>query len=685
MHIYIWFLIITIIIALGTCITIFKRRNIKGAKAIFFLMTAVAFWSLSYLFEIISKTLNEKIIWYNIEYFAIATVPFFWLFFSLQYADIDKFIVSKKINIFLIIPAITIILVWTNKYHNLMIGDTLNNIGTQIPVVIKSSGLWFWVNTTYTYLLIITGSIILIRAGFNLPSLYIKQGIVLSVGASFPFVGSVLYIFKLNPIAPFDLTPVACLLSGVVLTYSLLKLRVFQLAPIARDKIFDKIADGVLVFDGQGKIIDANQSLQNILKFRISKVVGQNVIQFLISRKINLNLAFEKGNIISSQLLSRGNKDIILKLFINETGPNSQMDKHYFSLKIMPIEKNKSALTGYMIIFHDITESKIYEEYLSESKRKIENLNKISYELSMCDNEEEIYLKTASAIEQVTGSTLCSFFINNGGSIINKFNSNPSIEELSSDEIFITEVLDKFFDNGKPIILEISNLKIVSPGLQSKFPEIMSVLGIPISDIGVVLLLNGKNLLQNEENVRLCILLLGHTAESLKRLWMQETLREQALKDPLTGVYNRRYFNQFIEKEVERLKRYNYPITLIMTDVDRFKEINDRFGHQIGDKVLQGVGQVLEAQIRKFDTVIRYGGDEFLIVLPEVNDKNVDSFITRIREAIKNWNNTARLVDFDIELSIGFSYWDTLFNGTIDDVLYYADMKMYKDKNKGRK
>ncbi len=121
-----------------------------------------------------------------------------------------------------------------------------------------------------------------------------------------------------------------------------------------------------------------------------------------------------------------------------------------------------------------------------------------------------------------------------------------------------------------------------------------------------------------------------------------------------------------------------------MMDVNRFKEINDKLGHQTGDLVLQVVGKVLESQIRKFDTVIRYGGDEFLIVAPEIEGKNIDNFIIRIREAIYNWNRENKLIDFDIELSIGFSCWDPSLNESIARTLYRADMKMYEDKNKNR-
>ena len=160
----------------------------------------------------------------------------------------------------------------------------------------------------------------------------------------------------------------------------------------------------------------------------------------------------------------------------------------------------------------------------------------------------------------------------------------------------------------------------------------------------------------------------------------EEKLSHMAHHDSLTGVFNRHYLSTALKRETERAERYKHPIGFLMIDVNRFKMINDTMGHKMGDFVIKTVAQVLQAAIRRVDMVFRYGGDEFLIVLPETNGDTqfVKEHIVR---AMEEWNRTSDVLDFDVTLSVGVSHWMPGEGQTTDEALNLADTRMYEEKH----
>jgi diguanylate cyclase (GGDEF)-like protein/PAS domain S-box-containing protein len=154
------------------------------------------------------------------------------------------------------------------------------------------------------------------------------------------------------------------------------------------------------------------------------------------------------------------------------------------------------------------------------------------------------------------------------------------------------------------------------------------------------------------------------------------------MHDYLTDAFNRRYLFEYAELEIKRCKRYEHPLHLLMIDVDKFKNINDTFGHNIGDEVLYSLVKCINEKVRPFDMVCRYAGDEFCIILPETNQQGAYEIAERIRAGAEKITLT-NADNLTITLSIGIAEYKEIFSG-IEDWIFSADSALYKAKEAGR-
>src|SRR5206468_2247923 len=134
---------------------------------------------------------------------------------------------------------------------------------------------------------------------------------------------------------------------------------------------------------------------------------------------------------------------------------------------------------------------------------------------------------------------------------------------------------------------------------------------------------------------RLAIAVAQHVGLALANLKLQDKLRSQSIRDPLTGLFNRRYMEESLEREFSRATRTRRPLSAVMIDLDNFKQVNDKYGHDAGDEVLAQVGQLLGASVRKADIVCRYGGEEFTLILPEAAVVHAAKRAAQLREKLK--------------------------------------------------
>lgn len=153
--------------------------------------------------------------------------------------------------------------------------------------------------------------------------------------------------------------------------------------------------------------------------------------------------------------------------------------------------------------------------------------------------------------------------------------------------------------------------------------------------------------------------------------------------DSLTQTYNRRYFDDLIVREASRVDRTDGVFTLLMVDVNDFKGVNDRFGHLEGDRFLREVAGVISRSFRKTDVVVRYGGDEFVVLMPDTREAQAGFALERLVGAVADWNDANRSSRYSMEFSFGLASYTK--GSRIEEVLDQADRRMYSHKSAMRR
>jgi diguanylate cyclase (GGDEF)-like protein len=160
-----------------------------------------------------------------------------------------------------------------------------------------------------------------------------------------------------------------------------------------------------------------------------------------------------------------------------------------------------------------------------------------------------------------------------------------------------------------------------------------------------------------------------------------ERVKQLAYLDGLTGIFNRRYFELRITEEIERARRFRAGMAVVMVDIDQFKNLNDEFGHLLGDEVLRQVSSIFHQQLRKIDVVCRYGGEEFAILLSQTNGQHSQSVAEKLRRLVETWQFPG--VPRPVTISAGIATYPE-HGTTRDELVKSADAGLYAAKQSGR-
>lgn len=327
-------------------------------------------------------------------------------------------------------------------------------------------------------------------------------------------------------------------------------------------------------------------------------------------------------------------------------------------------------------VFHDI----------ASTHREIQAVYEISQNIGRSLNVKDTLAYLSSRIKRFVPYSACSIYLVNSGDdrLLPYHVAGMHRDLLEGVEVSLGSGVTGWVGANNKCLVNVSP-ELDFPNVEILRLAFRSSLSIPLAVdstvVGVTTLYSDTPNNYTDQHLRLMEAIAPHAAAAVSNAIIYAETQEDAYTDPLTGLPNIRYFNMFIAGELKRAKRVGSPLALLMMDLDGFKSVNDRYGHKNGDALLVEVGRVLRAQLRKSDICLRYGGDEFVAILPGVDKALADHTARRIQMAFEG-RGLINIEGEDVGVGISVGVATFPVDGIdADTLLVAADRDMYLNKS----
>jgi len=333
-----------------------RRRWSPGVAPITLLALGIAIWSLGYGIALGVHDLAARILWAKVQHIGIAASSVGMTIFALDYAGFEKWLVGRNVILLSLVPVTGMLLAWTNELHRLIWTDIKLDIVNSIAVLDLKYGVYFWFYTAYNYLVLLFSTLVFLIIFLRSAGLRREQSGILLVGTLFPWVTNVMYLAGWNPFPHLDLTPFGYSLTCIVISWGLFRHHLFDIVPIARDKIVESMGDGVIVLDEQARVVDINPAAQRMIGWPFAQAVGQPA-ERVFAAYADLVERFRDALEMQTQM---------------EVG--EAQARRWYDLHFSPLYGRQGRLIGRMILVHDITQRKQIEQAEREQRALAEAL-----------------------------------------------------------------------------------------------------------------------------------------------------------------------------------------------------------------------------------------------------------------------------------------------------------------------
>jgi PAS domain S-box-containing protein len=341
-------MLLSFLIASILSVMAFRQRSFARMRTMGWLMLGLAEWSLGYALELAAVQQPIQIFWAKLEYIGIASVPLFWLLFAMDYANTGGWL-RRYFWLLWIEPVVIFLLALTNEFHFLIWNSFNQRTVAGIVALALGHGPAFWVHIAFSYIVLIAGTVLIIRGALAGNQVHRRQAVVVIAGAAMPWLANILYSFGLSPFPGLDLTPLGFILSGLAFSWAVTSYQLLNLMPVAGGVVLQSMRDSVFVLDQGDRLVYLNNAFHKYTGITEEQAIGKTFSE-VFSEWPDFVSKYGSLSETRTEFSITFGKQVII-----------------FELSITPLYEN-TRQAGRVFVLHEITDRKRVEETMQVAR-----------------------------------------------------------------------------------------------------------------------------------------------------------------------------------------------------------------------------------------------------------------------------------------------------------------------------